>query len=189
MTRTRSADPRPETDLLSRIARTKDARAFEILYARHTQILFATAMRLTHDEHAAADAVHDAWVRAVERANQFEGRASVRTWLIGILVNVVREQRRADAREAPADHFVDASVAAPLDDLPVDPLDLDAAIAALSPGFRDVLVLHDVEGFTHEEIAEQLGIVPGTSKSQLARARQRLREMLASGIPRQVSRA
>jgi RNA polymerase sigma-70 factor, ECF subfamily len=66
-------------------------------------------------------------------------------------------------------------------------MDLEAAIAALPKRFKQVLVLHDVEGFTHEEIAQMLGLVPGTSKSQLSRARQRVREMLETGVPRGVT--
>ena len=182
-----------ETDgaLLSRLARTGDARAFEMLYHRHTRALYATAVRITRDRDAAADIVHDAWVRAVESAHQFGQRSSLRTWLTGILINCHRERERARRRDTAdddveIDELIDPALACPLDGSRVDRIDLDAAIEALPPGFREVLVLHDVEGFTHEEIAAMLGLVPGTSKSQLARARRRVRELLESGLPRSV---
>jgi RNA polymerase sigma-70 factor (ECF subfamily) len=182
--RTASADGESDAALLDRVAQRRDARAFEALYTRHTERLYATALRITHEPDIAADVVHDAWVRAVERAGRFEHRATFRTWLTGILINCIRERRRDDAPLALAADVTDTLAAPLVVDSDADALDLDAAIAALSLGFRQVLVLHDVEGFTHDEIARMLGIATGTSKSQLARARQRVREMLASGLPR-----
>ena len=182
------ADERDDA-LLDRLARAGDARAFDILYRRHTTRLYATAVRLTHDTDAAADIVHDTWIRAVESLARFERRSSVRTWLTGILVNRHREWTRERLRNAAeddvsVDEVIDTAQAGPLDDLPFDRIDLEAAIASLAPGFRNVLVLHDIDGFTHEEIAEMLGLSPGTSKSQLARARQRIRAMLEAGARR-----
>jgi RNA polymerase sigma-70 factor (ECF subfamily) len=184
--------------LLARLARSRDPRAFETLYRRHTDMLYATAVRITRDPDVAADVVHDAWVRAAEQAGRFEARSAVRTWIVGIVMNLIRERAR-DARrngeraphaaDEPDDadaHWSAAASATPppgIDVAGIDPMDLDAAIAALPEGFRQVLVLHDVEGFTHEEIAAMTGIVPGTSKSQLARARQRVRAMLTNGEP------
>lgn len=187
-------DAEHDDALLERLARTGDARAFDVLYRRHTGVLYATARRLTRNPDVAADLVHDAWVRAVESARAFEGRSSFRTWITGILINRHREYERASRRESVnaddhehLDDVVDPVSAAPLDALGVDRIDLEAAVAALPPGFRQVLVLHDIEGFTHEEIATALELVPGTSKSQLARARQRVREMLSAGVPRAVT--
>ena len=160
--------------LVDRLARDGDARAFESLYRRHTPAVFSTAIRLTGDADTAQDIVHDAWVRAVESLDRFHRERS-------------REQRREVAdSDASSDDVVDSSGSAPLDGGRIDPLDLEAAIAALAPRFREVFVLHDIEGFTHEEIATTLGLVPGTSKSQLARARRRVCELLESGIPRTV---
>jgi len=188
-----SSDAESDEALLNRLARMGDARAFELLYHRHTRPLYATAVRLTRDPEAAADIVHDAWVRAVESLDRFEHRSTLRTWLTGILVNCHRERERERARRRDAldddvsiDDVIDPAQACPLDGSRVDRIDLDAAIAALPPRFRQVLVLHDIEGFTHEEIAEMLGLVPGTSKSQLARARCRLRALLETGIPRPI---
>jgi RNA polymerase sigma-70 factor (ECF subfamily) len=188
-----SIDRETDVALLDRLARTGDARAFDVLYARHTQTLYAVALRLTRDDDAAADIVHDVWLRALESAARFERRSAFRTWITGILINRVREHLRAQRREAQFDgddvEAIESPVATdaePIDGARFDRLDLEAAIAALPARFRQVLVLHDVEGFTHEEIAEMLGVVPGTSKSQLSRARQRMRALLESGIPREV---
>ena len=176
--------------LVDRLARTGDPRAFDVLYRRHGAALYATAVRLTRDGDVAEDLVHDAWVRAVESLDRFERRSSFRTWITGILVNRVREDGRAQ-RRAPTgpevsdvliETIADPATSAPLDPEGIEPMDLEAAIGALAPGFRQVFVLHDIEGFTHEEIAATLGLVPGTSKSQLARARQRVRELLTAGI-------
>ncbi len=124
--------------------------------------------------------MHGAWVSAVERLGQFRWESALRSWLSGFVINGARQWWREAQREAAA---VDAHH--PTTDLPLletaNRVDLERAIAALPAGFREVLVLHDVEGYTHEEIAAFLGIVPGTSKSQLARARQALREALCDG--------
>ena len=182
-------DAESDAALLSHLARTGDARAFALLYERHTGALYSTAVRLTRDADEAADVTHDAWVRAVESAARFDNRSALRTWLTGILINCHRERARQRRRDATNDDVVredliDPALGGPLHDAPYDVLDLEAAIAALPPGFREVLVLHDVEGFTHEEIATMLGLVPGTSKSQLARARRRVRELLETGVSR-----
>ena len=183
-------DERDDT-LLDRLARTGDSRAFDVLYRRYTPRLYATAVRITHDPDVAADLVHDTWVRAVESVGRFARRSAVRTWLTGILINRYREWLREHRHEAIDDvpyvaDVVDPAYASPIAPSRFDRLDLEAAIAALAPGFRSVLVLHDVEGFTHDEIGSMLGLAPGTSKSQLARARQRVRLMLDTGIPRAV---
>lgn len=148
------------------------------MYDRHTPALYGLALRLTGGDAAGAeDAVHDGWIRAVDRLSGFRWESALRTWLAAIVINAARERFRRDNRETPgADEWL------PADD-PVlggvfDRLDLERAIAGLPEGFRLVLVLHDVEGYTHEEIAALLGIVPGTSKSQLARARAAMRSAL-----------
>lgn len=187
-------DADTDNTLIDRLARSGDAGAFDVLYRRHTERLYATAVRLTHDPDAAADAVHDAWLRAVESLSTFESRSAFRTWITGILINCIREYERARRRDARrveshddlASELPDPASSLPLDDAAIDPVDLDTAIASLPPRFRQVLVLHDIEGFTHEEIAAALGLVAGTSKSQLARARRRVRELLTTGIPRSI---
>jgi RNA polymerase sigma-70 factor (ECF subfamily) len=121
--------------------------------------------------------VHDGWIRAVERLGEFRWESSLRTWLAGFVVNRVRERTRRDFRDVPG-----IDDAAPQEDVALrevaSRVDLERVVAELPDGFRHVLLLHDVEGYTHEEIAELLGIVPGTSKSQLARARAAVRRAL-----------
>ena len=184
-----SHDVEDDAALVDRLARDREARAFDLLYRRHTPGLYSTAVRLTGNTDAAGDIVHDAWIRAVDALSRFSGRSSFRTWITGILINCHRERVRECRREitepdVALDEIVDSSGAGPLDGSQIDPLDLEAAIAALAPRFREVFVLHDIEGFTHEEVATMLGLVPGTSKSQLTRARRRVRELLESGVPR-----
>lgn len=163
--------------LVDALLTRRDEAAFGALYDRHTPYLYRFALRLTGGRSdAAQDVVHDAWVAAVERLASFEGRSALRTWLAGFVVNGVRRERRGDARLADVD-------LEPADDDPVlsnahDRLDLERAIAALPDRARHVFVLHDVEGWTHEAIAERLGIEAGTSKSQLSRARTLVRRRL-----------
>ena len=117
--------------------------------------------------------MQETWLRATARLHEFRGDASLRTWLAGFTINCCRERWRRREPEAP--ESAEPAASEPI----VERLDLEAAIAALPDGHREVFVLHDLEGFTHEEIAARLGIVPGTSKSQLARARAALRTRMA----------
>ncbi len=154
------------------------------MYDRHTPMLYRVARRvLDGDPDAAEDAVQEAWVRAIEGLGAFRGEGAFRTWLTGFVIRIAREQWRRPPRASDGD-APDASGPAPHDDPvrgAIARLDLERALAALAPGFRQVIWMHDVEGFTHDEIATLLGIVPGTSKSQLARARAALRRALHDG--------
>jgi len=165
--------------LVDAIVQRRDERAFASLYDRHTPALYRLALRLTGGSAAdAEDVTHDAWVRAVERLGTFEWRAALRTWLSGIVIRCAHERNRATTRAA----YAVEDLAAGADDVALrgsyERLDLERAIAGLADGFRQVFVLHDVQGYTHEEIADLLGIEPGTSKSQLSRARHALRRVL-----------
>ena len=140
-----------------------------------TPALYALALRLTGgDEGEAEDLVQESWVRALTALRSFRAQSALRSWLCGVLVNVRRGRIRVDWRT------IDAPDAEPLAEAtsPDDAIDLERAIATLPDGARDVYVLHDVEGYTHGEIANLLGIVEGTSKSQLNRARLLLRSSL-----------
>lgn len=158
-----------------------DEAAFRALYRRHTPALYAFACRLMGGESPDVDdVIQDAWLRAVRALGDFGWRSSLRTWLSSIVLNCCRERWRE--RIEPTADGLDA--VASTGDLNLR-LDLEAAVAALPPGYRAVLILHDVEGYTHDEIAERLGVQPGTSKSQLFHARRALRERL-SGDPSSV---
>ncbi|HJU89328.1 MAG TPA: RNA polymerase sigma factor [Gemmatimonadaceae bacterium] len=164
--------------LAERVLAFRDPMAFRELYRRHTPSLLAMATRLTDRREDAEDAVHDAWVRGVEHLGRFAWRSSLRTWLTGILINCVREQRWHGRAEIPLDDQEIADDSLPPLPNDIDRIDLERAVTSLPNGYRQVLALHDLEGFTHEEIAGMLGIEPGTSKSQLARARRSLRRAL-----------
>ena len=170
----------PERALAERVL-AGDELAFRQLYRRHTPRLFQLVLRLVGGREAdAEDAVQDTWLKASERLGTFRWECAFGTWLCAIGLNVVREQARRRSRRPevdwPENH--DPPQAAPL--ARVDPMDLERAVGALPAGYRTVLVLHDVEGYTHEEIGTALGIAPGTSKSQLFWARQAVRSALGS---------
>ena len=162
--------------LVARFLRARSEDAFRALYRAHTPALYALALRLTGgDRTEAEDLVQESWVRALTALQTFRAQSALRSWLCGVLVNVRRGRIRADWR------IVDAPDVEPLANTSGgdDAIDLERAIAALPEGARDVYVLHDVHGYTHAEIAELMGIVEGTSKSQLNRARSLLRSSLA----------
>ncbi len=159
------------------VAANGDEAAFRSLYRRHTPALYAFACRLMGGESADVDdVIQDAWLRAVRGLPEFGWRSSLRTWLSSIVLNCCRERWR----ERPEIQDASADAVARTGDLNLR-MDLEAALTALPPGYRAVLILHDVEGYTHDEIAERLGVQPGTSKSQLFHARRALRERLSGG--------
>lgn len=158
------------------VRRSGDEDAFRALYRQHTPALYLFALRLTGGRASdAEDLVQETWIRAVRALSRFQWRSSLRTWLSAILVNCSREWGRGllDVTDAP-----EPAVAAREEG---DTIDLERAIARLPGGYRTVLILHDVEGYTHAEIGGMLGIEAGTSKSQLFHARRRLRALLAPG--------
>jgi RNA polymerase sigma-70 factor (ECF subfamily) len=152
--------------------------AFRELYRRHSPRLFQLVLRLVGGARAdAEDIVQDAWIHAVSALSRFRWEAAFETWLTGIAINQTRSfWRRKGTRLF--DPIADDSLVARAAEVG-DRLDLDAAIARLPHGYRVVLVLHDVEGWTHEEIGARLGIAIGTSKSQLFAARRAMRTHLA----------
>jgi RNA polymerase sigma-70 factor (ECF subfamily) len=134
--------------------------------------------------HEHEDAFQETWRRAIERLAAFRGASRLRTWLLGIALNCAREERRARGgglRLVPLDP--DEHAHEPAGEAHTfehaSRAELEQAIAGLAPGYRAVLLLHDVEGRTHAEIGAVLDIEAGTSKSQLARARRALRRALA----------
>lgn len=164
-----------ETVLLQRV-REGDERAFRTLYAEHAPGLYRFALRLTGgSDTESEEIVQETWVRAVRGLDRFEGRSGLRSWLNGIAARCAAEAARKSARLVASDAAV-AAAASP--EAPEPAVDLERAVAALPSGFRTVLLLHDLEGYTHAEIADVLGISAGTSKSQLSRARARVRAAL-----------
>jgi RNA polymerase sigma-70 factor (ECF subfamily) len=134
-------------------------------------------------ESDAADVLQNAWIRAADRLSTFRGDSQFRTWLTGIALNCHREWRRATRTADAIDDVEPGELACPNREAASShALDVAELVHALPPHFRDVLVLHDVEGFTHEDIADALGIEPGTSKSRLSRARRLFRAWWRHGI-------
>jgi RNA polymerase sigma-70 factor (ECF subfamily) len=164
--------------LAAAFLRDRDEAAFRALYRRHTPALYRVAWRFLGGDGAdAEEVVQETWTVAAERLANFHGESSLRSWLTGIALNRCREALRRAAR-APHAALDAVPAAASAAAAGASRLDLERALAALPPGYREVLVLHDVEGYSHLEIAEILGVAPGTSKSQLSHARRALRARL-----------
>lgn len=169
--------------LVDSVAGTGDEEAFRRLYDRHTPRLLRFVLRLTAGmgRQTAEETVQETWIRAVERFDRFDGRSGLDTWLHGIALNVVREDRRRRPEDRHA-RLTDGERASPAaTDSPIDAetrIDLERALARLPRGRREVLVLHDLYGYTHADVAASLGISIGTSKSQLHDARRQLQSIL-----------
>jgi RNA polymerase sigma-70 factor (ECF subfamily) len=161
-----------------RVARAQagDADAFRGLYEAHVGRVYALCLRLTGDRHQAEELTQDVFVRAWERLGSFRGESAFATWLYRLTVNTVLTARRSRVRRDRWTADEAPSAAAPIEQ--VERLDLERAIAGLPSGCRAVFVLHDVEGWNHEEIAAMSGIAVGTSKAHLFRARRLLRKAL-----------
>ena len=166
------------------LAARGDRRAFERVYRSHVDRVFTLCVRMTGERQRAEELTQDVFVRVWDKLSTFRGDSAFSTWLHRMAVNVVLNDRQSEKRRRDKhDDGIEDMDAIPLSDarpLPVPGLsiDLEAAIAALPPGARKVFVLHDVEGYTHEEIGAQLGVTPGGCKAQLHRARMLLREAL-----------
>ncbi|MGE0463157.1 MAG: RNA polymerase sigma factor [Vicinamibacterales bacterium] len=172
------------------LAANGDAAAFERVYHAHVPRVHGLARRMAGPE-AADELTQDVFVRAWQKLSTFRGESAFGTWLHRLAVNVIVERFRtlgvARDRFLPdGEAVLDVAPAAPRS-RPDLGMDLEAAIHRLPPGARTIFVLHDVEGYRHDEIAGMLGVSAGTSKSQLHRARQALRQALNADRP-QMSR-
>lgn len=161
--------------------------AFEALYREHSGRVYALCLRMSGDASRAADLTQDAFLRVWEKLESFRGESKFSSWLHRLTVNVVlgerrsrgrREARVVDDGELAEKRAEQGATVAP-SAAAGRAADLERAIAGLPREARRVLVLHDVEGYRHREIAEMTGRSLGTCKSQLHRARRLLREALA----------
>ena len=162
-----------------------DSDAFEQLYRRHYRRVYALSLRMLSDPTMAEDMTQEVFVNLFTKIGSFRGESQFTTWLHRMTVNqVLMHFRKKGVRveQTTEDGEMPAQVAAGTEDqtrMPVvDRIALDNAIAKLPPGYRAVFVLHDVEGYDHEEIARTLEISQGTSKSQLHKARLKLRGLI-----------
>lgn len=174
-------DDMTDRELADLVIHQGDESAFRLLYRRHTPSVYRFVLRLVGgNEQEAEDVVQETWLRAARGLEGFRWRSALRSWLTGIALNRVREMARKKKRS-----LVEVDVDWEVPEVTRDPghrIDLERALELLPPGFRTVLVLHDVEGFTHQEIGERLGITDGTSKSQLHGARRAMRRLLGAGL-------
>ena len=158
-----------------------DEQAFEALYRATSGRVYALCLRMTGDAARATELTQDVFVRVWERLSSFRGESALETWLHRLAVNVVLESERATgrrlARVEPRNDLMEIDSAGKMP-LIGERLDLEAAIAALPPGARRVFVLHDIEGYRHDEISRLTGAAPGTLRAQLFRARRLLMERL-----------
>jgi RNA polymerase sigma-70 factor (ECF subfamily) len=172
----------PGDDVVRR-AQRGDVDAFEVLYHAYAPGIRLLCRRMAHDERDARDLVQDIFVRAWEKLELFRGESAFATWLHRLAVNVVLGHLKSARRDAlrfidsdddqwpPAagrsfEHQLDAR------------MDIESAVAQLPDGARTVFVLHDLEGHSHDEIAQQLGLAAGTVRAHLWRARRRLMRLL-----------
>ncbi|MDA2912645.1 sigma-70 family RNA polymerase sigma factor [Acidobacteriia bacterium AH_259_A11_L15] len=179
----------PEADAIRR-AQKGDPEAFERLYHLHKGRVYSVCLRMVGNPAEAEDLTQEAFLQLFRKIHTFRGESAFSTWLHRLAVNVVLMQlRRKVLPQVSLDEPVETDEAGhgPLRELgQVDPrlagsldrVTLEDAVAQLPPGYRTIFVLHDVEGYEHNEIAEMLGCSIGNSKSQLHKARLRLRELL-----------
>ena len=167
--------------LVVRRAIDGDERALRSLWSRHAPHIDAVVRRLAGDPDLAADIAQEVWIQIFRSLPSFRGDAQFGTWAHRIAVNrtlnALRRSRRLAQLETEIEE--DSATSEPDGERSLLAASIEEAATQLSPGARTVFLLHDVEGYTHEEIAEQLGITPGGSKSQLFKARAKLRRLLA----------
>ena len=191
MARTRRADTGelPEADAI-RLAQKGDAAAFERLYQLHSRRVYALCLRMVGNTAEAEDLAQEAFLQLFRKIHTFRGESAFSTWLHRLAVNVVlMKLRKKTLPETSLEETTepDEESGGPRRDVggpdvlltgSIDRVNLERAIDQLPPGYKTVFVLHDVQGYEHNEIAEIMGCSIGNSKSQLHKARMRLRELL-----------
>jgi len=185
---------RPQSTKLSEAeaidrAKQGDAEAFEYLYSLHKRRVYSLCLRMTGNTATAEDLTQEAFLQLFRKIGTFRGESAFSTWLHRMAVNVVLMQLRKkglpvvpidETTEGEEEGIVRKEPGAPDERLAgsIDRLQLQRAVDELPPGYRTIFVLHDVEGYEHNEIAELIGCSIGNSKSQLHKARIKLRELL-----------
>ena len=169
-------------------AKQGDGQAFEALYNLHKRRVYSLCLRMTANTAAAEDLTQEAFLQLFRKIGTFRGESAFSTWLHRMAVNVVLMQlRKKGLPVVPLEDTMETEDEAPrkepgADDPrlsgSIDRMQLQRSIAGLPPGYRMIFLLHDVEGYEHNEIAEMVGCSIGNSKSQLHKARMKLREIL-----------
>jgi RNA polymerase sigma-70 factor, ECF subfamily len=183
----------PEEDTI-RLAQEGNAAAFEQLYRRYSGRVYSLCLRMVRNDSEAEDLTQEAFLRVFRKIHTFRGEARFSTWLHRLTINLVlmglRKKRypevSLDATLEPGEEDSRPLLELGGPDLRlsgvVDHLNLSRAIEQLPDGYKEMFILHDVEGYEHHEIAEILGCSSGNSKSQLYKARLRLRELLQEAL-------
>ncbi|MEO6390796.1 MAG: RNA polymerase sigma factor [Pyrinomonadaceae bacterium] len=176
----------PNSDFaLAQLAAGGDMGSFEELYQRHNRRVFSLCLRMTQNPSEAEDLAQEVFIQLFRKIGSFRGDSAFTTWLHRMTVNQVlmhfrkrsvKLEQTTEEGETPVQVVV--GTGNPRNMPVVDRIALDKAISLLPPGYRTVFLLHDVEGYEHEEIARRLGCSVGTSKSQLHKARMKLRGLL-----------
>jgi RNA polymerase sigma-70 factor (ECF subfamily) len=178
-----------DTQLITRVV-AGDAAAERELYETYVDRIYRLAFRLAGDDDLARDFTQATFIRAFEKIGSFRGESSLSTWLhsigVSVALNGLRKTKRLRNREAPMEEGLMVGVTRREADPDLKER-LARAIDALADKYRTVFVMHDVEGYTHEEISGTLSIPIGTSKSHLFQARSKLRVALADFAPEWVS--
>ena len=167
------------------LAATGDVDAFERIYRRHHSRVYSVCLRMVRDRSVAEDLTQEVFIQLYRKLHTFRGESTIGTWLHRLTVNqvlmhlrkpIVKSEQTADDETTPDQ--ITKGTANPRRMAVIDRIALNEAIAQLAPGYRMVLLLHDVLGYEHEQIGKILGCAVGTSKSQLHKARLRVREIL-----------
>lgn len=170
-----------ERELVAR-AQRGDVGAFEDLYRACAGRVFALCLRMSRDRERAQELLQDVFVRVWEKLGLYRGEASFTTWVHRLAVNVVLEAERKEKRRAGRidddDNDERMALGVARTDAVHERMDLQQAVAALPAGARRVFILHDIEGYQHNEIAQMTGLAEGTLRAQLHRARKLLMEAL-----------
>lgn len=168
-------------DLVAR-CQAGDVEAFETLYRRHASRIYTLACRMAGSPEDGEDLLQEIFLQAYRKLDSFKGDAAIGTWLYRLALNHCLDYVRGrQAKMKKQTETLDADRSfepAARRDTPIARLDLERAIARLPEGCREAFVLHDVEGFDHKEVGNLLGIAEGTSKSQVFKARLKLRTLL-----------
>jgi RNA polymerase sigma-70 factor, ECF subfamily len=174
-----------DADLVAR-CRAGDVDAFETVYRRHAPRIYALASRMAGSADTGEDLLQEIFLQAYRKLASFKGDSSLGTWLYRLAVNhcldfVRSRHARMDKITETLDAGGPVEPAARLE-TPIARIDLERALEQLPEGCREAFVLHDIEGFEHREVAKMLGIAEGTSKSQVFKARMKLRATLARRV-------
>src|SRR5437868_11029694 len=180
-------------------AKLGDAEAFQLLYSLHKRRVYSLCLRMTTNTAEAEDLTQEAFLQLFRKIGTFRGESAFSTWLHRMAVNVVLMQlRKKSLPIVPLDDTADTDEDTPKKDYgtednvlagSVDRIPLQKAVDSLPVGYRTIFVLHDVEGYEHNEIAGLVGCSIGNSKSQLHKARMKLRELLKTSRPGRTEKA